>query len=190
MLNKNVVIILSDDDFIFRFSFLIVAVYLTIKSIRLCMAVFKLTVNGEGKTVNVDGETPLLWVLRDNLQLTGTKYSCGVGLCGTCVVHLDGQAVRSCSIPVKDVEAKSILTIEGLAQNPDHPIFNVWIDQEVSQCGYCQPGQIMTIAALLNENASPSEKLIEDTMSGVLCRCGTYPRIKKAIDMLASRKDK
>ena len=154
------------------------------------MADFILTVNGERKTVNVDGETPLLWVLRDNLQLTGTKYSCGVGLCGTCVVHLDGQAIRSCIQPVKDAVNKSIVTIEGLAQNQDHPIFQAWIDQEVSQCGYCQPGQIMTLAALLNENASPSEKLIEDTMSGVLCRCGTYPRIKKAIDMLVSRKVK
>lgn len=154
------------------------------------MAVYKLTVNGASKTVNVDGETPLLWVLRDNMQLTGTKYSCGVGLCGTCVVHLDGQATRSCIQPVKDAVNKSIVTIEGLAQNQDHPIFQAWIDHEVSQCGYCQPGQIMTLAALLNENASPSEKLIEDTMSGVLCRCGTYPRIKKAIDMLVSRKVK
>ncbi|HSL89197.1 MAG TPA: (2Fe-2S)-binding protein, partial [Ignavibacteriaceae bacterium] len=126
----------------------------------------------------------------DSLQLTGTKYSCGVGLCGSCVVHLDGQAIRSCILPVKDAVNKSIVTIEGLAQNQDHPIFQAWIDQEVSQCGYCQPGQIMTIAALLNENASPSEKLIEDTMSGVLCRCGTYPRIKKAIDTLVSRKVK
>ena len=150
------------------------------------MPVYNLNVKGINQTVKADGDTPLLWVLRDNLKLTGTKYSCGIGLCGSCVVHLDGQAVRSCSIPVKDVEAKSILTIEGLAQNPAHPIFKAWIDQEVSQCGYCQPGQIMTLAALLNENASPSAKLIEDTMSGVLCRCGTYPRIKKAIDKLVS----
>lgn len=154
------------------------------------MSTFILNVNGEKRTVQVEEDTPLLWVLRDNLHLTGTKYSCGIGLCGACVVHLDGQAVRSCSIPVKDVGAKSILTIEGFAQNPAHPIFEAWIDQEVSQCGYCQPGQIMTLAALLNENASPSEKLIEDTMSGVLCRCGTYPRIKKAIDMLVGRKVK
>jgi len=143
-----------------------------------------LNVNGENKSVNVDGSTPLLWVLRDNLQLTGTKYSCGIGLCGTCVVHIDGIAVRSCSVSVKDAALKSILTIEGLAQNIDHPVFKAWVDQEVSQCGYCQPGQIMTIAALLNKNPNPSDKEIEDTMSGVLCRCGTYPRIKKAIDML------
>lgn len=154
------------------------------------MADFILNVNGESKIVNVDGDTPLLWVLRDNLQLTGTKYSCGAGLCGTCVVHLDGQAIRSCSITVKEAVSKSVITIEGLAQDHDHPIFKAWIAHEVSQCGYCQPGQIMTLAALLNENASPSEKLIEDTMSGVLCRCGTYPRIKKAIDILVSRKVK
>ena len=150
------------------------------------MSTFILNVNGEKRTVQVEEDTPLLWVLRDNLQLTGTKYSCGVGLCGTCVVHLDGQAIRSCIQPVKDAVNKSIVTIEGLAQNQDHPIFQAWIDQEVSQCGYCQPGQIMTLAALLNENPAPSQKLIEDTMSGVLCRCGTYPRIKKAIDKLVS----
>ncbi|HSW54473.1 MAG TPA: (2Fe-2S)-binding protein [Ignavibacteriaceae bacterium] len=150
------------------------------------MSTFILNVNGENRTVQVEENTPLLWVLRDNLQLTGTKYSCGIGLCGTCVVHIDGIAVRSCSVSVKDSALKSILTIEGLAQNPDHPIFKSWIDHEVSQCGYCQPGQIMTIAALLNQNPNPSDKEIEDTMSGVLCRCGTYPRIKKAIDKLIS----
>lgn len=150
------------------------------------MSTFILNVNGENRTVQVEEDTPLLWVLRDNLQLTGTKYSCGIGLCGTCVVHIDGIAVRSCSVSVKDAALKSILTIEGLAQNPDHPIFKSWIDHEVSQCGYCQPGQVMTIAALLNQNPNPSDKEIEDTMSGVLCRCGTYPRIRKAIDKLVS----
>jgi len=150
------------------------------------MSKFLLNVNSEQITVEVDDDTPLLWVLRDNLQLTGTKYSCGIGLCGNCVVHIDGIAERSCSVPINDVSSKSILTIEGLAQNPDHPIFKAWIDQEVSQCGYCQPGQIMTIAALLNQNPKPSSKEIEDTMSGVLCRCGTYPRIKKAIDKLVN----
>jgi isoquinoline 1-oxidoreductase subunit alpha len=150
------------------------------------MTQYSLNVNGVKKTVDVDGDTPLLWVLRDNLQLTGTKYSCGVGLCGTCVVHIDGQAERSCSVSVKDAVDKSILTIEGLAENPEHPIFKAWIDQEVSQCGYCQPGQIMTLAALMDENPNPTEQQIEDTMSGVLCRCGTYPRIKKAIDKLLS----
>lgn len=148
------------------------------------MPVYNLIVNGENQSVEVDEDTPLLWVLRDNLHLTGTKYSCGIGLCGTCVVHIDGVAERSCSVTVKEVSSKSILSIEGLAQNPDHPIFKSWIDHEVSQCGYCQPGQIMTLAALLNNNPQPSDKEIEDTMSGVLCRCGTYPRIKKAIDNL------
>lgn len=147
---------------------------------------FSFIVNGINKIVNVDEDTPLLWVLRENLNLTGTKYSCGIGLCGTCVVHINGIAERSCSVSVKDAADKSILTIEGLAENPDHPIFKAWIDQEVSQCGYCQPGQIMTLAALLNENTKPTEHQIEDTMSGVLCRCGTYPRIKKAIDKLIS----
>lgn len=154
------------------------------------MSVYDLNVNGINQSVQADGDTPLLWVLRDNLKLTGTKYSCGIGLCGSCVVHLDGQAVRSCSVPINDVKDKTILTIEGLAQNPAHPIFKAWIDKEVSQCGYCQPGQIMTFAALLNENPAPSQKLIEDTMSGVLCRCGTYPRIKNAIDALVSGKVK
>jgi len=150
------------------------------------MPQYSLNVNGLKRTVDVEGDTPLLWVLRDSLQLTGTKYSCGVGICGTCVVHINGQAERSCSVSVKDASDKSILTIEGLAENPDHPIFKAWIDQEVSQCGYCQPGQIMTLAALMNENPKPTEQQIEDTMSGVLCRCGTYPRIKKAIDKLVS----
>lgn len=148
------------------------------------MSKFILNVNSENRTLEVEENTPLLWVLRENLQLTGTKYSCGIGLCGNCVVHIDGIAERSCSVPVKSVLSKSILTIEGLAQNQNHPIFKAWINQEVSQCGYCQPGQIMTIAALLNQNPNPSDKEIDDTMSGVLCRCGTYPRIRKAIDKL------
>lgn len=150
------------------------------------MPVFSLNVNGKEMSVDVAEDTPLLWVLRDNLNLTGTKYSCGVGICGTCVVHINGRAERSCSVYVKDAADKNILTIEGLAKNPDHPIFKAWIDQEVSQCGYCQPGQIMTLAALMEENPTPNEQQIEDTMSGVLCRCGTYPRIKKAIDKLLS----
>lgn len=150
------------------------------------MPEYSFTVNGVKKTVDAEGDTPLLWVLRDNLQLTGTKYSCGIGLCGTCVVHINGDAERSCSVYVRDAADKNILTIEGLAENPDHPIFKAWMDQEVSQCGYCQPGQIMTLAALMNENKKPTKQQIEDTMSGVLCRCGTYPRIKKAIDKLLS----
>jgi aerobic-type carbon monoxide dehydrogenase small subunit (CoxS/CutS family) len=153
------------------------------------MSKFTLNINSKNRTVEVDEETPLLWVLRDNLQLTGTKYSCGIGLCGNCTVHIDGIAERSCVVSIKSVSSKSIVTIEGLAQNPEHPIFQAWIDQEVSQCGYCQPGQIMAIAALLSNNPRPSEKEIENAMSGVLCRCGTYPRIKKAIDKIINEKN-
>lgn len=148
------------------------------------MPEFKLLVNNKNFTVNVEADTPLLWVLRDTLGLTGTKYGCGEGICGSCVVHINGKAERSCSISVKDVIGKPITTIEGLAENPDHPIFKVWIELEVSQCGYCQPGQIMTLAALLKENPNPSKTEIDEVMSGVLCRCGTYPRIKKAIDKI------
>ena len=148
------------------------------------MPEYSIKVNGKKKTVTVDEDTPLLWILRDTLGLTGTKYSCGEGYCGSCTVHIDGKAERSCSVSIKDAAGKSITTIEGLAENPDHPIFKTWIDLEVSQCGYCQPGQIMTLAALLNENPKPSKSEIEETMSTVLCRCGTYARIHKAIDKL------
>lgn len=150
------------------------------------MPEYSLNVNGKMKTVNVDEDTPLLWVLRDTLGLTGTKYSCGEGICGSCTVHIDGKAERSCSIPIKDAAGKSITTIEGLAENPDHAVFKVWIDLEVSQCGYCQPGQIMQLAALLNENPKPSISEIKEVMSTVLCRCGTYARINKAIDRLTA----
>jgi isoquinoline 1-oxidoreductase alpha subunit len=132
----------------------------------------------------VDSGTPLLWVLRDNLGLTGTKYSCGEGICGSCTIHIDGKAERSCIINVEDAVGSSITTIEGLAERPDHPIFKTWIDFEVSQCGYCQPGQIMVLAALLEQNPKPSRKEIDDAMNNVLCRCGTYQRIRKAVDKL------
>ncbi len=151
------------------------------------MPEYSINVNGKKQIVNVDDDTPLLWVLRDTLGLTGTKYGCGEGICGACVVHIDGKAERSCSINIKEVIGKKIITIEGLAENPNHPIFKVWIDLEVSQCGYCQPGQIMTLAALLNENPKPSKSQIEETMSTVLCRCGTYARIHKAIDKLTGK---
>lgn len=146
------------------------------------MSKINLTVNKKNYSVDVEPDTPLLWVLRDKLGLTGTKYSCGEGICGSCTVHIYGNAERSCIISVKDVEGSDITTIEGLAENPDHPIFKTWIDLEVSQCGYCQPGQIMTLAAMLNKNASKTE--IEREMSTVLCRCGTYHRIRKAIAKL------
>lgn len=150
------------------------------------MAKINLVVNKKNYSVEVDPDTPLLWVLRDNLGLTGTKYSCGEGICGSCTVHIDGNAERSCLLSVKDVEGSEITTIEGLAENPDHPIFKTWIDFEVSQCGYCQPGQIMTLAALLNKNSS--KDTIEREMSTVLCRCGTYHRIRKAVDKLVEEK--
>jgi len=148
------------------------------------MPKYTLTINQKKQTVDVDAGTPLLWVLRDSLGLTGTKYACGEGICGNCIVHIDGKAERSCIFNVEDVEGNSITTIEGLAENPDHQIFKTWIDLEVSQCGYCQPGQIMTLAALLDQNQTPSRKEIDDAMNSVLCRCGTYHRIRKAVDKL------
>jgi isoquinoline 1-oxidoreductase alpha subunit len=153
------------------------------------MPEFKLKVNNKEVKVDIDGDTPLLWVLRDTLGLTGTKYGCGEGICGSCTVHINGKAERSCSIMIKDVTGKSITTIEGFAENPNHPIFKSWIELEVSQCGYCQPGQIMTLAALLNEKAKPTKTEIDEAMSGVLCRCGTYHRIRKAIEKLVEEEE-
>ena len=148
------------------------------------MPKYTLTINQKKQTVDVDAGTPLLWVLRDNLNLTGTKYSCGEGICGCCTVHIDGKAEHSCILNVEDVADSSITTIEGLAEKPDHPIFKTWIDLEASQCGYCQPGQIMTLAALLEKNPQPSREEIDNAMNSVLCRCGTYQRIRKAVDKL------
>lgn len=145
---------------------------------------FTITVNNKKQTVEVDEGTPLLWVLRDSLGLTGTKYGCGEGICGACTIHIDGKAERSCILSIEDVGESSITTIEGLVENPEYPIFKKWIELEVSQCGYCQPGQIMTLAALLQQNPKPSRKEIDDAMNSVLCRCGTYQRIKQAVDEL------
>ena len=153
------------------------------------MPKYTLTINQKKLSVDVDSGTPLLWVLRDNLGLTGTKYSCGESICGSCTIHIDGKAERSCIINVEDAVGSSITTIEGLAERPDHPIFKTWIDLEVSQCGYCQPGQIMTLAALLEQNPKPSKKEIDDTMNSVLCRCGTYQRIRKAVDKLVGEEE-
>lgn len=150
------------------------------------MAKFNLNINNRNYSVEAEPNMPLLWVLRDKLGLTGTKYACGEGICGSCTVHIDGKAERSCILSVQDVEGSSITTIEGLAENPEHPIFKTWIDLEVSQCGYCQPGQIMTLAAMLNKSSSKEE--IEREMSTVLCRCGTYHRIRKAVDKLVEEK--
>ena len=144
-----------------------------------------LTVNGKAYTVEVSSDTPLLWVLRDTLGLTGTKYGCGIGLCGSCTVHLDGEVTQSCALPVSAAAGREITTIEGLSPNGDHPLQQAWIDEQVPQCGYCQPGQIMTAAALLAENPNPSDADIDVAMAGVLCRCGTYQRIRRAIHRAA-----
>ncbi len=145
------------------------------------MAVYKLTINGKQREVDVDPDTPVLWVLRDHLNLTGTKFGCGIAHCGACTIHLDGVAVRSCRLPVSEVGNQAITTIEGLSEHGDHPLQKAWLDHEVSQCGYCQPGQIMMAAALLMRNQNPADDEIEAAMNGNLCRCGTYVRIKAAI---------
>ena len=150
------------------------------------MTLMKLRVNGSIHTVEGDPSTPLLWVLRDTLGLTGTKYSCGRGLCGSCTVHLDGEATRSCITSVGEAVGRDILTIEGLAATT-HPLLSSWIAEEVPQCGYCQPGQIMSAAALLAEHPHPSDAEIDAAMSGVHCRCGTYGRIRRAIHRAATR---
>ena len=144
-----------------------------------------LRVNGSERKVSVSPETPLLWVLRDTLELTGIKFSCGEGLCGACTVHVDGDAVRSCSTPVSQVAGKNVTTIEGLGAKGLHALQAAWIAEEVPQCGYCQPGQIMSAAALLAKTANPTDDQITQAMNGNLCRCGTYERIRKAIHRAA-----
>ncbi len=145
------------------------------------MTSLTININRNPYTLDVHPDMPLLWVLRDMLGLTGTKYSCGIGLCGTCTVHLDGKPVRSCRIPVSAVGSQAVTTIEGLSPDGGHPLQVAWLAENVSQCGYCTPGQIMTAAALLQENPHPSDAEIVSAMSGALCRCGTYPRIIRAI---------
>jgi aerobic-type carbon monoxide dehydrogenase small subunit (CoxS/CutS family) len=145
------------------------------------MATFTLKINGTNRTVDVDPATPVLWVLRDELNLVGTKYGCGVAQCGACTIHLEGTAIRSCSLPVSAAEGKDITTIEGLSENGDHPIQLAWLEHDVPQCGYCQAGQIMSAAALLAKNPNPTDKEISAGMNGNICRCGTYVRIHKAI---------
>ena len=144
-----------------------------------------LTVNGTTQNIDADADTPLLWVLRDHLSLTGTKYGCGMALCGACTVHVDGVAVRSCVLPLKAVEGKRVTTIEGLSKDRSHPAQRAWIESDVPQCGYCQSGQIMSAAALLGTNPSPSDADIDAAMSGNVCRCGTYQRIRAAIHRAA-----
>jgi aerobic-type carbon monoxide dehydrogenase small subunit (CoxS/CutS family) len=145
------------------------------------MAPFNLTVNGERVEVDVDPTTPMLWVLRDHLNLVGTKYGCGIAQCGACTIHLNGVAVRSCSLPVAAVGEQAVTTIEGLSPDGTHPVQEAWLQHDVPQCGYCQAGQIMSAAALLAQNASPSDEEIDAAMTGNICRCGTYTRIHAAI---------
>ena len=149
------------------------------------MAAIKFTLNGKPQTVDVVSQMPLLWVLRDTLGMTGTKFGCGMALCGACTVHLDGKAIRSCVAPVSRVEGKRVTTIEGLSENLTHPLQRAWIELDVPQCGYCQSGQFMSAAVLLAENPKPTDKDIDEAMSGNICRCGTYQRIRKAIHKAA-----
>ena len=151
------------------------------------MAKLSLSVNGQNKVIDVDPQMPLLWAIRDFIGLTGTKFGCGIGQCGACIVQLDDKPVRSCVIPSSAVIGKEITTIEGLSKNNDHAVQLAWISQQVPQCGYCQSGQIMTAAALLKKNPNPSDAEIDAAMSPVLCRCGTYPRIKKAIKQASQK---
>ena len=145
------------------------------------MANFNLNINGKIQQVDVDPATPMFWVLRDHLNLVGTKYGCGISQCGSCTIHLGDIAVRSCQLPVSTVGNQSITTIEGLSENGDHPVQKAWLEEDVYQCGYCQSGQIMNASAFLKNNPNPSDEEIDAAMNGNICRCGTYTRIKKAI---------
>ena len=149
------------------------------------MATFNLKINGKEKQVEADPNTPMLWVLRDTLGLVGTKYGCGIAACGACTIHVDGIAMRSCQMPVSKVKDQSITTIEGLSENGNHPVQKAWLEHDVPQCGYCQAGQIMSAASLLNDNSNPSDADIDVAMNGNICRCGTYTRIKAAIKTAA-----
>lgn len=145
------------------------------------MATINLTVNGKSRSVDVDADTPLLWVLRDQLQLVGTKYGCGIGSCGACTVHVDGLAMRSCQLRVEQIGEQKVTTIEGLSEHGDHPVQRAWLAHDVPQCGYCQAGQIMSASSLLENAPHPSDAEIDAAMNGNICRCGTYTRIKAAI---------
>ena len=149
------------------------------------MKIFSISINGKTHEVNADPSTPMLWVLRDHLDMTGTKFGCGIAQCGACTVHLDGVAVRSCQLPVAAIDGQEVTTIEGLSENGDHPVQQAWLEHDVPQCGYCQAGQIMTAAALLKQNSNPNDQEIENAMHGNICRCGTYTRIKAAVKTAA-----
>jgi aerobic-type carbon monoxide dehydrogenase small subunit (CoxS/CutS family) len=145
------------------------------------MPTYNLKINGKSHAVEVDADTPLLWVLRDHIELVGTKYGCGIGQCGACTVHVNGNALRSCMLQVSQLQGMDVVTIEGLSENGDHPVQEAWKEIDVPQCGYCQSGQIMTAAALLNNTPNPTDEDIDAAMDGNICRCGTYVRIKQAI---------
>lgn len=149
------------------------------------MPAFQITVNGRRRSVDVDADTPLLWVLRDTLGLTGTKFGCGQGICGSCTVHQDGKAVRACQVSVKEAVGSSIVTIEGLSKDGFHPVQRAWIEEDVAQCGYCQPGMLMTASALLAAHPHPTDGQIDEAIGDHICRCGSYPRIRKAIHRAA-----
>jgi isoquinoline 1-oxidoreductase alpha subunit len=151
------------------------------------MPAYTLSINGKSTKVDVAADTPLLWVLRDNLKLVGTKYGCGIAQCGACTIHLNGNAVRSCMMPISSIGAAKITTIEGLSENGDHPLQQAWEEVDVPQCGYCQAGQIMTAAAFLKKNPNPTMDEIETAMNGNLCRCAAYHRIREAVKV-ASKK--
>ena len=149
------------------------------------MAAIKFVLNGRAQTVDVVPQMPLLWVLRDTLGLTGTKFGCGMALCGACTVHVNGQPMRSCSVPVESIAGKNITTIEGLSPDSSHAVQRAWIDEDVPQCGYCQSGQIMTVAALLSKKAQPTDADIDEALHNSICRCGTYQAIRRAVHRAA-----
>jgi aerobic-type carbon monoxide dehydrogenase small subunit (CoxS/CutS family) len=151
------------------------------------MDAISITVNGKAHSVEVSPDTPLLWVLRDTLGLTGTKFGCGMALCGACTVHVDGEAARSCTTRISAVAGRSITTIEGLSKDGQHPLQVAWIEEQVAQCGYCQAGMIMTSAALLAKKSAPSDADIDEALGGHICRCGTYQRIRRAVHGAASK---
>jgi isoquinoline 1-oxidoreductase alpha subunit len=154
------------------------------------MAIYNLSINGKTYKVEADPKMPLLWAIRELVNLTGTKYGCGIAQCGACTVHLNGNPVKSCSVPVSAAATQKITTIEGLSENSSHPVQQAWIAEQVPQCGYCQSGQIMAAAALLKRNPNPTDQDIDSAMMGNICRCGTYPRIRKAIKAAAKSMNK
>jgi isoquinoline 1-oxidoreductase subunit alpha len=150
------------------------------------MAAINININGAKRVIEVDPKTPVLWVLRDHLDLVGTKFGCGMAQCGACTIHVDGNAMRSCILPISQIENKAVVTIEGLSEDGDHPLQKAWLEHDVAQCGYCQTGQIMNAAAFLKQNPNPSDDEIETAMQGNICRCATYVRIKAAIKTAAN----